>query len=42
MEFKLIKSILGAAIKTGQLSVVASMYFSTGGSLLLMAQKRMP
>lgn len=42
MEFKLINSILEAEMKIGQLSVVASIYFSTGRSLQLMARKRMP
>lgn len=42
MESKLINSILEAEMKIGQLSVVASIYFSTGRSLQLMARKRMP
>lgn len=43
MEFKLIINIIiEAAMKIGQLSVVASIYFSTGGSPQLMAQRRMP
>ncbi|RFC35216.1 MAG: hypothetical protein DID90_2727554604 [Candidatus Nitrotoga sp. LAW] len=42
MKFKLINSILDAAIKADQLSVVAGIYFSTDSSLQLMARKRMP
>jgi hypothetical protein len=42
MGFKLLNSMLEAEIKIGQLSVVASIYFSTGRSLQLMARKWMP